>query len=289
MGKKVKIVFGALGLLIIVPALRPAMAAVTISSTTALDTKTPALKLQRHESAAWSVTGGATGTIHLERSENLIQWESLGSSTTQGVVNWSGTVYSGENSYLYRFRVATITASSYITQLSDQDDFVTQVKNNKGIPILDIYDDSLRVYGQIYETGTIIPSTATTSGTSEGRSRPAYLTGTTAALEGSVLIATTPVAGHDFSVIVARAVADQTGWVGVAKAAKSTGSIVDVYYSGFVLARTTGTVNPGDTLVTSSATAGYLASDTTPTTGADMAVALSAGTSTGGLTKVRLR
>lgn len=148
---------------------------------------------------------------------------------------------------------------------------------------LTITDDDL-----IFGDGTA-PSTTTTSGNSYGTLVYAYLGGSSDALEGSVLAATsTVVSGSGITVCVQPATQDLTSAIGIAAAAASTGSVVGMYINGYVLARTTGTVAVGNTLVPSNAAIGYLAADTTPTTGADMAVALSAGVTTGGLTRVLL-
>jgi hypothetical protein len=144
---------------------------------------------------------------------------------------------------------------------------------------------------------TTAVSTTTTSGTSQGTIFTAYLkdggatVGTIAAVEGSVLCSTTAStnAGDYVTVVVCPATLDFTGWVGIAAAAASTGSVVNVYDSGWVLARTTGTVVAGDVLVTTGSVAGYLWRDTTPTTGADVGVAMGPGNAAGGLTRIRLR
>jgi len=146
-----------------------------------------------------------------------------------------------------------------------------------------VTDDDLK-----FGTGVAV-ATTTTSGTSQGTIRYAYLGGVYNATEGSVLVATAPTAGQGITVIRAAAAQDYTAAVGIAASAVSTGSVVGFYTSGYVLALTTGTVNPGDTLVVSDlGTSGYLEADTTPTTGADVAVALGYGVSAGGLVKVLL-
>lgn len=131
-------------------------------------------------------------------------------------------------------------------------------------------------------------SSTTSSGSSQGMFFTAYLGGSTAALEGSVLIATTQVSGQGLTVVVAPAVSNQTNWVGVALAAVSTGSVVNIFDEGWALALTTGTVNPGDMLKTSSLSAGYLDATTT-STHSIVGIALGAGTAAGATTKVRLR
>jgi hypothetical protein len=139
--------------------------------------------------------------------------------------------------------------------------------------------------------GGVAISTATTSTYSQGNKAYAYLGGDQPALEGSVLIATTAVNGQGLTAMVAPATLDQTGVIGIAAAATSSGSVVPFYYDGFVLALTTGAINAGDVLVTTATASsyGYLGADTTPTTGADVAVALQTrAANTSGLLKVRI-
>jgi len=82
---------------------------------------------------------------------------------------------------------------------------------------------------------------------------------------------------------------DLTDWVGISIGAVAVGDVGYVAVGGLTVALTTGTVNRGDTLVSTNTVAGYLGADATPTTGADVGVALSSGTSAGGLTLIRLR
>ena len=144
-------------------------------------------------------------------------------------------------------------------------------------------------------SSTAILSTATTSGFSAGHMFTAWLAATSAnALEGSVLVSTTAVAGKGVSVIVAPATVGLTNNVGVAVAAASAGSTIQVYSDGWVLALTTGTVVPGDQLATSSLSAGYLYAPSSGTNSllpstATIAVALTAGNANGGRIRVRLK
>lgn len=135
----------------------------------------------------------------------------------------------------------------------------------------------------------VILSTANTTGFSAGDIFYAYLSGPTNALEGSVLVATTPVAGQGVSVAVAPAVADLTTVVGVASAAISTGSTVGVYGYGFVMMLTTGTVNVGDALQTSPKAAGYAQADGITVSSATIGVAFAGGISAGGRIRVKLK
>lgn len=268
--------------------------AVVISSVTSSITPTPSLLLRPHESLTYTLSGTFAGRAVLEKSFDGTNYSVVLSSTNNSNATLTGTQYTDDQGAYYRWRASTWTSGAFIFGLSDNNDLVKEFRNNKDAVILRLKDDSVEVIGSLIATEPLA-STATTSGNSTGRSIKAYLAGATPAVEGSLLVATTPVAGtgpivtEGISVIVSPATIDLTNWVGIAKAATSTGSIVDVYYSGFVLARTTGTVVAGDTLVSTGTVAGYLGADATPTTGADVGVAMTAGNAAGGLTKIRLK
>ena len=115
-----------------------------------------------------------------------------------------------------------------------------------------------------------------------------YLVGANAAKVGSLVRAAAPTSNNYAAVQVSTAT-DQTGLIGYSMVASSTGSLIPVAMSGFSLALTTGTVNPGDTLVSTSAAAGYMATNANSQFDADFAAALSTGVASGGLTLVRMR
>ena len=268
--------------------------AVIISSVTASITPTASLLLHPKESLTYTLSGTFTGRAVLEKSDDGTNYELVLSSTNNSNATKTGVVFADRHPTYYRWRGSTITAGSFVFGLRDNDDLVDELHNRKGEVLIKYTDDGVQIKGNLSSQG-VLPSTDTTSGNSSGQSVKAYLAGTVAAVEGSLLVATTPVAGtgpiivQGLTVIVGPATNDLTNWLGVAKTAASTGTLVDVYYSGFVLARTTGTVVPGDSLVSTTAAAGYLTGDSTPTTGADVAIAITAGTAAGGLTKVRLK
>lgn len=169
---------------------------------------------------------------------------------------------------------------------------VTKVSTFTGNVYLDgnllINDDDI-IMGS---TSTVV-STATTAGTGQGTYVTAYLVPgdlETAASEGSLLIATTPASGYGLSVGVSTGSFAQK-WLGVAASAASTGTVVNMYTSGVVFALTTGTVNVGDLLVSTDGAVGYLSANNDTTNGDNrvVGVALSAGTTTGGRTKILLR
>ena len=110
--------------------------------------------------------------------------------------------------------------------------------------------------------------------------------GSTSWVAGNLVIVDDSAAGCG---AVGTATTDLTDWVGIAEGTVAAGSIGYVTVGGYALALTTGTVNRGDTLVSTTSAAGYLTGDSTPTTGADVGVALSSGTAAGGTTLIRVR
>lgn len=97
---------------------------------------------------------------------------------------------------------------------------------------------------------------------------------------GTVLIASNTGIGYVNS---AAATIDITGIVGIAAeaiSATSNGWMIP-RGGGYAVALTTGTIAIGDVLVTSGTVAGRLGVDNTPTTGADVAIAMEAGDAAG--------
>lgn len=261
----------------------------TISSTTFVSgiARSDVLILNPNESLTYTLTGNATGVMQLQKSLDGSNYTTIISSTNNSGGTLTGVDYSQQVTSFYRWSASTMTGSgSFTVTLDDNDDFVNQISNNKKVSSVQFYDDTVRlVLSKGFVMSLIAPSTATTAGNSLGQVVPAYLAGSTSAFEGSVLIATNPTPGYGFSVIVASGT-DLHSVVGVAKASASTGSLVDVYYSGFVLARTTGTVVPGTLLGTTSAP-GYLKVIVSST--AAVGVSMATGNTAGGLTKIKLK
>lgn len=142
---------------------------------------------------------------------------------------------------------------------------------------------------------TVAQSTTNTTQTGQGNVYTAFLASSTssalsiAALEGSVICATTTQQGNFITVVVCPAVAANAPWIGVADTATSTGTVINILSAGaWALAQTTGTVNPGDMLMTSSLASGFLQATVTSTNNV-VGIALGVGNSAGGLTKVRIR
>jgi hypothetical protein len=131
-------------------------------------------------------------------------------------------------------------------------------------------------------------STNTVASSSTGNWEYMYLLGSTSTKVGSLLYAT-PQAANNYAAVAVTTSTDKTGLVGFALAISSTGSLVAVGTSGFVLALTTGTVNPGAVLCSTVAANGYMTTCGGTTYDADFAVALTTGTSSGGLTLIRMR
>lgn len=143
----------------------------------------------------------------------------------------------------------------------------------------DTHVDNLRVGGQVsygdadLTAGITLP---TSTNAMYQDLLPVYNpTGTTIAA-GSVLISSNISTNTGAWVNIAPATIDLTNIIGVAaEAIAGTSNGFMVPRAGkYVLVLTTGTVARGDLLVTSGTVAGYLGVDATPTTGADIAVAL---------------
>lgn len=145
--------------------------------------------------------------------------------------------------------------------------------------------------GTVFQGTTgVVVSTLPVSGNSLGVYVPVTLAAgsANAAVEGSVLIASTSLTG--VTVVVSTG-AGQFSVVGIAQAAASTGAVVNMYTSGWVLALASGTVAAGDILMSSfTATGtGYLATNNSAV--AYQGVAVAAGPNTSGsanLIKVKL-
>ena len=89
-------------------------------------------------------------------------------------------------------------------------------------------------------------------------------------------------------------VTSTTTILGVCEGTVAAGAVGYATVAGYALVLTTGTVLPGDVIVSSNpfgagAVLGYGGADATPDSGADVGVAMSAGTAAGGLTLIRVR
>lgn len=214
----------------------------------------------------------------------------------------SGTIHtwtgkgSRRNTVEFEIREPTVgTAADFIPGTDNANSLGTSSAAWDDIQTYDLTVlDDLIVTDDVTLTDQIIRGDSTAAAsttTSNGSYFTALLVGSTDCVEGSLLVGANATLGtsQGVSVTISDNVADLTSWIGVAVAAASTGSVVNVYNSGWVLARTTGTVTEGQTLVSSADAEGHLAADITPTTGADVGVALEDGTAAGGLTLIRLR
>lgn len=102
-----------------------------------------------------------------------------------------------------------------------------------------------------------------------------------AVTQGDVLIASNTGTGY---VQISTSVTDLTSVVGVAAESIASGAIgwIVPRAGGYAIVHTTGTVNIGQVLVTTVTASGYATGTATPTSGADFATAMSAGTASGG-------
>lgn len=151
-------------------------------------------------------------------------------------------------------------------------------------------------YDVYFGSSTIAVTTTTTAGISQGNVYTVQIASGPSSInvtEGMVLCATTTATGGYVGVISCQATLSLNTPVGVALGAASSGTVVNMYTSGLILALTTGTVNPGDSLVTSTISQGYLQQLSTQVTGVStqtvVGVALGIGTSSGGLTRIKLK
>lgn len=129
--------------------------AVTVSSTTRSLNGTPPLRVEPNESFIYSIGSSTfTGKINLQRSRNLQNWEPVGISTTNHVSGaFTDTFYNDERVSYYRWQASTITAGQFDTTLTDSQDLVAETKNHKKVPILQVFDDELKVLGALTVTG----------------------------------------------------------------------------------------------------------------------------------------
>ena len=157
--------------------------------------------------------------------------------------------------------------------------------NTTAIAWIDTTRDFLLYDGDLVQGGKG-NQPSTTAGEYPGHKVQIKNCGSTAWVQGTLVTVEDSAAGCGQT---SPATTDLTDWVGISEGAVAVSAIGYITVGGYALALTTGTVNRGDVLTSTGSAAGYLGSDTTPTTGADVAVALSSGTAAGGLTIVRVR
>lgn len=123
---------------------------VTVSSTTPNVAILPYIYLQPHESLTYSLTGTATGTALIQVSRDGVNFSPTGiKKVATGAVSESGVITNGEGLGYFRFYVSTITAGSFITSLTDNDDFVAEFRSNKKAPNFQVYDESFRMLNRL--------------------------------------------------------------------------------------------------------------------------------------------
>ena len=130
-------------------------------------------------------------------------------------------------------------------------------------------------------TGSSLTLPTTTTGSNFSRWIPVKNIGSAAATQGDILCSSNTGTGY---VSVCPGTSDLKTVLGVAAesiASGATGWMVG-RGGGYAVIHTTGTVNIGDILVSTSSASGYATGNNSPTTGAYFGHALSAGTSSGG-------
>lgn len=152
-------------------------------------------------------------------------------------------------------------------------------------------DGDINLYQGDIQLGQSGSTPSTTANTYPGFTVPIYNASGVSIPLGSVIIASTTnnsTAGYG----TIENVGSTTTVLGVAYEIIAAGAVGDMTIAGYALCLTTGPVFIGNVLVSSAPNAssarGYAGADATPTTGADIGVALSARTD-GGLTLTRLR
>lgn len=111
---------------------------------------------------------------------------------------------------------------------------------------------------------------------------PVYLStnSATAAVQGSVILATAPFNGQVTGIVSpANAVAGNTTVLGIADVAAATGTVFQLDIIGTSLVLGTGTITTGDLLVSSGTSAGYAGTNNSAAAGAIIGTALNSGTS----------
>lgn len=218
--------------------------------------------------------------IHVPYKVMAAEWE---------IVSWDGT---GNYDNTKQWRIVEPTEGTTYGHLLPGTDNANNIGNTsyRAATIytydLDIADDVTVASTQQFGSATVAVSSLSTSGLSYGTIFTATLGGSTAAIEGHALCALAPT-GSTVLVQVCAATDNLVSFVGIAAAAASTGSVVNVYDSGWVLARTTMTLVAGGGLMTSANAAGHLQS-TTVSSNSVVGVSLATGTATGGLTRIKL-
>lgn len=155
--------------------------------------------------------------------------------------------------------------------------------NNKDMLRLDSNYDLRLYYGDLY-FGDVGTAPSTSAGGYYGVKVPCYNVGP-AITAGMVVVSSNTGTGYCRS----SEASGSTSVIGVAEGAIASGAVGYITVAGYATVLTTGTVAIGSVVVSSASAVGYGGGTTTPTTGTDLGVAMSAGTAAGGLTLIRLR
>lgn len=169
--------------------------------------------------------------------------------------------------------------------------------SNQGVLTL-TNNESINNAADLYMgSSSIAISTTNTSQSSQGMIFTGFLdvggSSVAAVVEGSAVCASTVTnLNNNVTLMACPTVLGDIAFVGVAVTAASTGSVVNVYNAGWVLARTTGTVLPGDGIVVSSQSVGVFEHYTSnQSSAAIIGVALGGATNGAGavLTRISLK
>ena len=180
--------------------------------------------------------------------------------------------------------VLTAATAQYVTNLGILQLDQNEIRDSSGTSRIFLISSRLInngpfAHGDSSTTSSITLPT-TTTGASFSHQVPVYNPTASTLPQGTALISSNTGAGY---VNITGTTIDLTGVIGVAAAdiaATSKGWMIPVG-GGYAIVLTTGTVAVGDVLVTSGTVAGRLGTDNTPTTGAEVAVAMTAGVAAG--------
>lgn len=172
----------------------------------------------------------------------------------------------------------------YVTNLGILQLDQNELRNSSGVAMF--YSGSSRLtvngpvsFGNAISTASITLPSATT-GSRFSTWVPVYNPTASTLAAGTVLIASNTGAGY---VNISPATIDVTNVVGVAATdiPTLTKGFMVPRGGGYAVVLTTGTITVGDVLVTSGTLAGRFGFDNTPTTGADVGIAMTAGAAAG--------
>ncbi len=156
--------------LAVLPLSASAIGGVSISSTQYHQGATQTLRLAPGESLSYSVAGTWVGLAELQFSQQgADNWTAVVSSGGLAGRGNSGGTLSGiiesERGGVYRWYGSSWTSGGFVFTLADRDDFVLEIKNKKGFPVLTVNDDTITVPNDLTVSGALATTGAQTATT----------------------------------------------------------------------------------------------------------------------------